>query len=112
MFRTLRTIWYLVGRYFETLGLFHKVKKMEEEEKWRKGYEYLNTHSPELVQKTGSRVVYHGLENIPEGSGIYFVGNHQSYFDIPILYTVMPERYSSQLACIGKAHVIFRCCAI
>lgn len=91
MLRTLRTLWYLVVTYFQTLGLFRRGKKMPEAQRWKKGYEYLRNRCPGFMKVTETRIVYHGLENLPEKTGILFVGNHQSYFDIPILYCVMPD---------------------
>ncbi|MDD3142846.1 MAG: lysophospholipid acyltransferase family protein [Candidatus Cloacimonetes bacterium] len=37
------------------------------------------------VVSTGTRVKVSGRENIPSGGPICFIGNHQSYFDIPTL---------------------------
>lgn len=42
-----------------------------------------------IMSHSGARVIYHGLENIPEDQNCYFIANHQSYFDIPILLDVM-----------------------
>lgn len=36
-----------------------------------------------VVYSTGSRVSFSGYENIPSSQNICYVGNHQSYFDIP-----------------------------
>ncbi|MCR5420754.1 MAG: 1-acylglycerol-3-phosphate O-acyltransferase [Lachnospiraceae bacterium] len=38
---------------------------------------------------SGARVIVNGLENIPEDTSCLFVGNHNSYFDIIISYTLM-----------------------
>ncbi len=91
MFLTIKTIWYMVVSYFQTLGLFRRGKKMPEQERWQKGHDYLLKRCPGLFKASNTRIVYHGLENIPEKKGLLFVGNHQSYFDIPILLSVMPD---------------------
>ncbi len=38
---------------------------------------------------SGSRVIVNGLDNIPEDTACLFVGNHTSYFDVIISYTLM-----------------------
>lgn len=70
-------------------GPIRRSKKMEPEESWRLGYEFVHARSSKLLKVTGSRVIYHGLENLPERTGVLFVGNHQSYLDIPTLLAVM-----------------------
>lgn len=38
-----------------------------------------------MIELTGSTVEVIGEDNIPEDSAVVFIGNHQGYFDIPIL---------------------------
>jgi len=38
-----------------------------------------------VIELTGSTVEVSGLENIPKDEAVVFVGNHQSYLDIPLL---------------------------
>jgi len=42
-----------------------------------------------VLLAAGCRKEVHGLENIPKGPCL-FVGNHRSYFDIPLSYSVIP----------------------
>ena len=39
---------------------------------------------------SGAKVEYRGLENIPKDTGVMYVGNHSSYFDIIFTYGMLP----------------------
>ena len=58
-------------------------------QRWNESLLILQRLAKNLMTHTGARVIYHGLENIPEDRNVFFVANHQSYFDIPILLDVM-----------------------
>ena len=38
-----------------------------------------------VIRHAGGTVMVHGLENVPRNTPVVFIGNHQSYLDIPIL---------------------------
>lgn len=38
----------------------------------------------------GTKITVEGIENIPKDQAVLYVGNHRSYFDIVILYTLVP----------------------
>lgn len=38
-----------------------------------------------VIRLAGGTVMVHGLENVPRNTPVVFIGNHQSYLDIPIL---------------------------
>ncbi|MCR5235284.1 MAG: 1-acyl-sn-glycerol-3-phosphate acyltransferase [Lachnospiraceae bacterium] len=42
-----------------------------------------------VIVISGTNVIVNGLENIPDDTASLFVGNHNSYFDILISYTLM-----------------------
>ncbi len=42
----------------------------------------------------GARVTVAGLDKIPEGEPVIFMGNHQSNFDILSLYAALPRHFS------------------
>ena len=42
-----------------------------------------------ILKVTGVSLVVEGLENIPKDTACVFVGNHRSYYDIPILLTAL-----------------------
>lgn len=93
MFDTIRSVAYLVGMYFRSRKVLRKAWKMSEHDRWKSVYEFSRPEAENLMLATRSRVVYHGLENIPErqdgDQGLLFAGNHQSYLDIPVLLSVM-----------------------
>lgn len=39
---------------------------------------------------SGAKVTLIGKENIPKGETVLYVGNHRSYYDIVLLYTIIP----------------------
>lgn len=39
---------------------------------------------------TGTRITVKGYENIPKDQAVLYVGNHRSYFDILIVYSMVP----------------------
>ena len=88
MFVTLRTLAYYLKEMFLFLPKRRALKAFENGDP-EPGYHIVRTMSNTLLEKTGSRIVYHGLENLPEEKGVLFVSNHQSIFDVPILMAVM-----------------------
>lgn len=40
---------------------------------------------------SGTKLTVEGIENIPEDKAVLYVGNHRSYFDIVVLYTLVPN---------------------
>jgi 1-acyl-sn-glycerol-3-phosphate acyltransferase len=62
---------------------------MEPTKAWDTVYHFIRPEAAGLMRTIPSRVIYHGLENLPEQRGVLFVGNHQSYFDIPVLLACM-----------------------
>ena len=42
-----------------------------------------------VTKMSGARIIVNGLENIPEDTSCLFAGNHNSYFDVIISYTLM-----------------------
>ena len=45
--------------------------------------------SKRILKITGVSLVVEGQENIPENGACVFVGNHRSYYDIPLLLTAL-----------------------
>lgn len=89
MFRTLRTLFYTIGVLLRNAGYSRRCAKLPEEERWKVSHDFVKRASKGLIKATGARVIYHGLENLPDQRGILFVSNHESYFDILILLQVM-----------------------
>ena len=53
----------------------------------------VNKHIPhwsrQILHITGVQLLVEGLDNIPKDTACVFVGNHRSYYDIPILLTAL-----------------------
>ena len=89
MFETIRTAAYMGKVFLSSRNVIRKSKKQSEEEMWQTGYDFVHPRAAEIFKKAGTRIIYHGLENLPEQKGVLFVGNHQSYLDIPAILAVM-----------------------
>lgn len=89
MFETLRTVNYLIGLRIRMIRVRRQIKTMDSAEAWDTVYHFLRPETAGLMKAIPSRIIYHGLENLPEQTGVLFVGNHQSYFDIPVLLACM-----------------------
>lgn len=89
MFETIRTAAYMCKIFAAARKPIRKSKKVSEEERWQMGYDFIRPYAINIFKKAGTRIIYHGLENLPERTGVLFVGNHQSYLDIPALLAVM-----------------------
>ena len=89
MFETVRTAAFMAKVFITSRKVIRKSKTLPEAEGWQLGYDFVHPLSSEIFKKAGTRVIYHGLENLPEQKGVLFVGNHQSYLDIPVLLAVM-----------------------
>ena len=85
---TLRTLWFFLKQVL-TPGKKRRALKETKAGNYEPSYKICREMSIGLLNATGARVVYHGLENLPEEKGVLFVSNHQSLFDIPILFSVM-----------------------
>lgn len=57
------------------------------------GHSFAHCWSRALIKLAGVKVKVEGTENIPEVNQIIFVANHQSLFDIPLLYAYLPKRF-------------------
>jgi 1-acyl-sn-glycerol-3-phosphate acyltransferase len=69
-----------------------------------------------LIGIAGGRVEVTGLENMPAGSGLLFVSNHQGSFDIPLLMGYVPglkgfvaKKEVSRLPIVGIWIKLLRC---
>lgn len=110
MHETVRTINAILSFNTAAIRLEKALKKMRDNTKRRKAVSYfLRPACFQFLNKIPVRVVYHGLENLPARDGILFVGNHQSYFDIPILLACMegPTALVAKKS-VGKAPVVKR----
>ena len=86
---TFRTLWFMIKAYLMYRKVLRKSKRLPDQERWEAGYRFVKEYCPKLMERTGSRIIYHGLEKLPEHSGVLYVGNHQSLFDIVVILSVM-----------------------
>ncbi len=89
MFRTIFAGLYMlltfIGTYFGLMKVRRLPDTISEQERNEKVYQTPHKFSIGMLKITGSTVKVEGLENIPQDKAVLFVGNHQSYFDIPVL---------------------------
>lgn len=45
-----------------------------------------------VLKTVGAKITVKGIENIPPDQAVLYVGNHRSYFDILVGYTIVPTR--------------------
>lgn len=88
MFETLRCLAFYIKEMIH-FGPKRKALKATQNGDYVPGYKLAWNMAKRLNLYTGSRIVYHGLENLPEEKGVLFVSNHQSVFDIPVIMEVM-----------------------
>lgn len=72
---------------------FHRLEKKKDQlgeaEYLRRIHAYTHPMGEKLIALTGSKVEIKGKEHIPADGAVLFVANHQSYFDIPVMYVCM-----------------------
>lgn len=89
MFRALSVFLHLVWELICNRSKAKKCAELPIPERWQVSLPIVQKLVKGIMYHSGARVVYHGLENIPEDQNVFFIANHQSYFDIPILMDVM-----------------------
>ena len=91
MFETIQTAFYVGKVFLKARKVIRQSKKVSDEESWQMGYEFIRPQAQGVFKAAKTRIIYHGLESLPERKGVLFVGNHQSYLDIPAILSVMEE---------------------
>ena len=56
-------------------------------------HEHIPHWSRGILHVTGVQLMVEGLENIPKDTACVFVGNHRSYYDIPLLLAGLDQPY-------------------
>jgi len=94
MFRTIYWViyfvFYLFYIFFQALKGARLEKAGKTEEKRRFTQKTGQIWSIRLLRQTGSQVQVIGREHIPDSGPVLIVSNHQSYFDIPLMVSVIP----------------------
>jgi 1-acyl-sn-glycerol-3-phosphate acyltransferase len=85
----LRTLYYIIYIFFSFLCTIPKLmgvqKTQEPTTREALAHDIVNNWARKVVLNTGSKITIIGQEKIPEHISLVFVGNHQSFFDVPIL---------------------------
>ncbi|PAB58457.1 lysophospholipid acyltransferase family protein [Anaeromicrobium sediminis] len=119
MFRT----FYVASKFIFDLALLTPTK-MKLEKLQKKGEveasadlisKTTNNWAKQIIQSSGVEIETTGLENIPDGP-VVFVSNHQGYFDIPVLFSVITKPTSfiakkelGKIPVFGKWMELTRC---
>ena len=67
----------------------HLIGKSDPEKKSRTSLKIVQWAFRRVIQCSGTTITVNGRENIPDGQPVLYVGNHRSYFDIVIGYTLV-----------------------
>lgn len=73
-----------------TLYVIRLEKKGEIERADNLTKKFVRNWARRMLKMAGARVTVEGAENVPEGAAVY-IGNHTSYFDIPLMLTHVGE---------------------
>jgi len=57
------------------------------------GFYFAKFWSKGLIKMAGIKLCINNIERIPQNKSVIFIANHQSYFDIPILYATIPKEF-------------------
>ena len=93
IFRTIALFIYLFGYMIVHYGALRRGERALAAGDTQLVEELVNKNIPRwsrgILKVTGVSLVVEGLENIPKDTACVFVGNHRSYYDIPILLTAL-----------------------
>ena len=93
IFRTIAMFIYLFGYMIVHYGVLRRAERALAVGDMQLVEELVNKHIPHwsrgILKVTGVSLSVEGLENIPKDTACVFVGNHRSYYDIPILLTAL-----------------------
>lgn len=96
MFRALYTLFVFIGQLIRHIAMGRKLGKLPPQERMDQSLRTIVKVGERTIQATGSRVIYHGVENIPD-EPVYIAANHQSVFDVFVLLAEM-DRPSAFIA--------------
>ena len=89
IFRTIAMFTYLFGYMIVHYGVLRKAERAQAAGDTETVRRLVEQHIPHwsrgILKVTGARLVVEGQENIPKDGPCVFVGNHRSYYDIPLL---------------------------
>lgn len=105
----MRTLTYLIGITFATLWYGTKAivagllgipsRRGGPYEVWQRRWAKV------VLWTSGVKVKTVGLEHVPRDRSVVFISNHQSFFDILAIVSVLPDGVRFVAKKIGRAHV-------
>ena len=84
----------VIGFLVFSAGYLHKMKKLgrtDQEKMERESLRVVKKVFRFILKVSGVSVTVKGMENVPAGQPVLYVGNHRSYFDILVGYTTVPD---------------------
>lgn len=96
--RTFRLYFYLFGYIATKLKLISEAEQLIEKGKEKEAFSLMNKAvgkgTRRILKIAGARTTVKGLENLSANETYLYVSNHQSNMDIPLLFTVIPNKPS------------------
>ena len=93
IFRTIAMFLYLFGYMIVHYNILRRAERALAAGDMDTVEQIVNKHIPhwsrQILHITGVQLLVEGLDNIPKDTACVFVGNHRSYYDIPILLTAL-----------------------
>ena len=93
IFRTIAMFVYLFGYMIVHYGVLRRAERALAAGDTETVEQIVRKHIPHwsrrILKITGVQLTVTGLENIPKDSACVFVGNHRSYYDIPLLLAAL-----------------------
>ena len=93
LFRTIAMFIYLFGYMIVHYGVLRKGERAKAAGDLETVEQIVNKHIPHwsrgILKVSGVQLTVTGLENIPKDTACVFVGNHRSYYDIPLLLAAL-----------------------
>ena len=93
IFRTIAMFVYLFGYMIVHYGVLRRAERALATGDTETVEQIVRKHIPHwsrrILKITGVQLTVTGLENIPKDSACVFVGNHRSYYDIPLLLAAL-----------------------
>ena len=93
IFRTIAMFLYLFGYMIVHYNVLRRGERALAAGDMATVEQIVNKHIPhwsrQILHITGVQLLVEGLDNIPKDTACVFVGNHRSYYDIPILLTAL-----------------------
>ena len=99
IFRTIAMFLYLFGYMIVHYNILRRGERALAAGDMDTVEQIVNKHIPhwsrQILHITGVQLLVEGLDNIPKDTACVFVGNHRSYYDIPLL-----NRWMKLLGCV------------